>query len=874
MVPDRKTNRQIRAGFRLPALRVVSKPPPAMVDVYCFYNPERHAMRRLRLKNIWLYAGALMGLGVFLFLLDGIFPYRAVNMRIDRFQAVELAETFLKERGYDIDRYHVNVVMSGDMEAFVYLQQQFGYEAAVQMLRYKNRNGYDFYYRVIYFENLPRNAPQQQFHVLINGSGDIVGFDHVFPEQREWPRPDRAHLTREEALSIALAFLEKLDFNLEEFERDIFTTQRGEYRTDHIFRWRKRSQYNESYVQLTLRVQGDELGSYHIDFHLPDKDATEIRRFSGSIAFVNTVVSIFILCAVGIFSLGYFLKKYHEGEVEVRRGMILFAILWIGAILLAMIRFRSNAWGTSIGELSADGVALFIFLLLVLVIRPFLSLFGFTAWSVGEALGRQDHAQKFRAIDGLFHGKFGTIHLAWSILRGYCAGLTLLGITAVLFWLAIHYGNSITGITGYHGLITSSCPLFIPPLAAVTGSLLAEIIFRLFTNLSFFQFLKNRILSVLLSAVLWAFFVPSFWNINLDVYPIFHALTIWFLIGVFLGFVFWKYDFLTVLIANFTVMGVMQTVPLVTSASPVHMIHGIIALTFLALPMIFMFRGFVRKEHFVYKAELVPAHIRRITERVRMSKELEIARQVQMRLLPKTSPAIPGFDISGVCIPAKETGGDYFDFIDLGPDKLGIVIGDVSGKGVPAAIYMTLTKGIVQSHADSILSPADVLVKVNNLLYKTIDRDSFVSLFYAILDYKKKSIIYARAGHNPVLYYQKRTDRCHLLEPEGIALGLERGEVFRKVIRQKEVSLEAGDLMVFYTDGFTEAMNIHREEFGEERLVTLIRKYHDKTVDQLYHTIMRDIKHFVRDAPQHDDMTVVFVKGTGENCQKEKDGMQ
>jgi serine phosphatase RsbU (regulator of sigma subunit) len=318
---------------------------------------------------------------------------------------------------------------------------------------------------------------------------------------------------------------------------------------------------------------------------------------------------------------------------------------------------------------------------------------------------------------------------------------------------------------------------------------------------------------------------------------------------------------MTVITANFVTVGVFLTLPLLTSQANQVFIQGFVSLALLSLPLIIMTLGFIKRQTFTYKPDMTPNHIRRITERVRMSKELEIARQVQMRLLPKISPSVPGFEISGVCIPAKEVGGDYFDFIELGDSRLGIVIGDVSGKGVPAAIYMTLTKGIVQSHADDYISPKDVLVKVNNLLYKTIDKDSFVSLFYAVLDFKKKTLFYSRAGHNPLIHFQKKDGSCDMLEPDGIALGLEKGDLFSKIISEKKIQLQPGDLMVFYTDGFTEAMNRNREEYGEVRLIDIIRKSHDQSIDGIYNAILKDIRQFVKDTPQHDDMTVVLLKG-------------
>src|SRR5262249_22037916 len=138
------------------------------------------------------------------------------------------------------------------------------------------------------------------------------------------------------------------------------------------------------------------------------------------------------------------------------------------------------------------------------------------------------------------------------------------------------------------------------------------------------------------------------------------------------------------------------------------------------VPAVVGFIGLSRRERFEFKGSDLPEHVKRISERARMTRELEIARQVQIGLLPRSDPKVPGFDISGLCVPAEEVGGDYYDFIHLSDRKIGIAIGDVSGKGVPAAIYMTLTKGVLQSHAEGNIHPRDVLIKVNSLMYRTI----------------------------------------------------------------------------------------------------------------------------------------------------------
>ncbi len=818
------------------------------------------AMKTIDWKStIGLIAFAVIGLVIFCLLLDTFYPYKGANVRIGRSQAIEVAQDFMDEQEYDLYGFNRSMVMQYDDEAFIYLQKKFGLEVAQEMLRYKPWNGYDFMWRVFWFENVPSSASQERFAVLISGPGDIVGFHHDVP--MDWPYSDDVHLTEEEALRIAGDFLEQRRVDSFEFQKDIFTSQVLENRTDYTFRWRRDSDFDESFVTLVVGVQGQEVGHFEFYYRPPEKEATVIKQQSGNEYFFKQVIPTTVLFLIGLILFAVFLKKYHEGEIGVRTGGLVFLLMWVSFLIQAILKFRVQAFGMTLGELSYDGVAMFLFIISMLIVRPFLSIFGFMAWSVGESLTRERYGQKLAAIDGIINRHVSTLDFARSALRGYCAGFIALGLMALLFSSALNRLGCTTRIAGYQSILSVPLAFLIPVLTAVSGSLLSELVFRLFGNMFIYRHLKIKVVAVIITAALWSFFVPAFWGIHVSLYPMNYEILAWFIVGLFFGFLFWKYDLLTVIIANFVCMGVMQTLPFITSPAESLFLGGVVSLVLLSLPLVFMVRGFIKKEQFTYHADLVPRHIRRITERVRMTKELEIARQVQMRLLPKKRPVVPGFDVSGMCIPAKETGGDYFDFIEMGDSKLGIVIGDVSGKGVPAAIYMTLTKGIIQSHSDNAVSPRDVLVKVNNLLYRTIDRDAFVSLFYAILDSEKKTIVYSRAGHNPVLHFRCAEEQCHLLEPNGIALGLERGDIFNRVIKENTIHLDAGDLLVFYTDGFTEAMNRRREEYGEERLMQIIQKNHTQPVDDIYEAILRDIRRFVGDMPQQDDMTMIFIKG-------------
>ncbi len=301
-------------------------------------------------------------------------------------------------------------------------------------------------------------------------------------------------------------------------------------------------------------------------------------------------------------------------------------------------------------------------------------------------------------------------------------------------------------------------------------------------------------------------------------------------------------------------------VPLLESRGPFFTGNGLAGAALLFAGLIVGLIGAWRGKEFKFTPEDEPAHIRRIKERTRLQKELEIARRVQLGLLPKTHPSIAGFDIAGACLPALEVGGDYFDYVHLPDDRVGIAIGDVSGKGVPAAIYMTLTKGILQSHAEESLSPKQVLSKVNHLMYRTIERSWYVSMFYAVLDSRRRVLRFARAGHNPAIVLHTGDNETKLLKTAGIGLGLEVGEIFTKTLVEGELPLSSGDTLIFYTDGFTEAMNSDLEEFGDQRFVDLLRQRCNGSARDLLQTAFDEVKAFAGDHPQHDDMTMVVLK--------------
>jgi serine phosphatase RsbU (regulator of sigma subunit) len=247
-------------------------------------------------------------------------------------------------------------------------------------------------------------------------------------------------------------------------------------------------------------------------------------------------------------------------------------------------------------------------------------------------------------------------------------------------------------------------------------------------------------------------------------------------------------------------------------------------------------------------------------ERERLSNELEIAHQVQMRLLPDEIPIVKGYAIAALCEPAKEVGGDYYDFIKIGEDKIGLVIGDVTGKGLPAAIYMTLVKGIFQSYAENNSSPADVLKKINRLVYQIIQNGVFVTMLYGILDIKNNKFTFSRAGHELPLIYKASEKKAYSDKTVGMALGFEKGDVFSSSIEEITINLDKGDTVLLYTDGVTEANNKFNEEYGKERIQDFVEENGSQNSARLLELFHEDVKNFCLGTEQFDDMTIVVIQ--------------
>ena len=257
--------------------------------------------------------------------------------------------------------------------------------------------------------------------------------------------------------------------------------------------------------------------------------------------------------------------------------------------------------------------------------------------------------------------------------------------------------------------------------------------------------------------------------------------------------------------------------------------------------------------------------LKQSAEKRRLEEELRIARDIQMSLLPSGPVTIPGLAVTAMCRPAREVGGDYYDFMPLGEHRLGVIVADVSGKGTSAAFYMAELKGLILSLSPIYQSPKRLLIEVNRILSVTLDNGTFITMTYAVVDLEARTLTYVRAGHTPLIYVPAngQAPRCsQVLIPDGLVAGLNLEDIeerFAALLEERTLSIAAGDLFVLYTDGITEAMNEESDLFGEDRLSQLVADHADLPSDELQARILGDVEAFVGRAEQHDDMTIVLL---------------
>ncbi|MGC8724692.1 MAG: PP2C family protein-serine/threonine phosphatase [Acidobacteriota bacterium] len=549
--------------------------------------------------------------------------------------------------------------------------------------------------------------------------------------------------------------------------------------------------------------------------------------------------SWFFLVLVLLF---LFFQKLRRDEVDFQHAQRV-GLLAAG---LTFLRFASNPEG---GILQT---------VLVAAVVSVLSAFFFgLLWGVAESFLRQTFQDRLRLIDLLFEGQLNVRELGRQLLWAGGLSLLLLGPIAAIFWAGMTWRSlgitlvpapfSLTNLHFPGGLAGNA--LFGPlPSAVVLSALFLGVVYPI-CRLRFGAWVAGVLFSLL-----FALAVPWFFPVGPSVLA--YALSL--MTGALTFLVMETSDALAAA-AVLVAPKVVENLSLLFTAQDA----SIRLQTWLGVAALLLFLGalgytaiFGRPLQGIEHYE--PAYLLRMRERERFARELEIAKGIQERFLPKETPEIPGFAMSGMCLPAMEVGGDYYDFLPLPGGKWLLLLGDVSGKGVRAGFYMTLTKGILHAIAYSEGSHTEILRRLNGIFGRLSESGIFLTLCAVVLDPSTRELELISAGHNPPLLV--RGGKVEVLTPRGLILGVMDDDFFMKSLHDVHLAMEDGDVLLLYTDGVTEAMDREGEEFGMERLTASLENHAIRRPEEVLKAVLDEVGRFQRGAPQTDDLTMLVLQ--------------
>jgi serine phosphatase RsbU (regulator of sigma subunit) len=802
--------------------------------------PSRSPTPRTR-ENVLLLVIGLVGAGVFWLLFPQVQPMAHLGLRLDRGQAWQVADAAVREAGLSPERYtqrNMRLTVRGSLLSF-YQARDIPPDTQAHIETF----GPLAFWDVVYVHPETR----EQVLVQVSRMGEVFRLERRLPDDVQG-----AALSLAQAQVLAEVFLQdSLGLRLADYALVNAESQQQPRRIDHTLVW-EQALPDSLTARLTMVVQGDRIGTWSKWVDLPEAFHTRSAARMGT-SDLFPFWQVILALVVFIVALIVFAVRFRASEIGVRNGLVvalvtLLILVAYFSLILPFIRHDGLADPnpfTQISRMAGIGLnTLFITLML------------FCVWNSGESISREVWPEKLQSLDGLFARRFFFPSLGRDLLHGLSGGFATLG-TWYMLALVFRQLPDVWAIPSQGELFTLSAytPVGINALQASLGALQGTAYAFLFMLPFLKRRLRNTGLAVLLTLIPFGFLFSET-TILLDRWA-------GGLVSILSGIVTYSFALRYSLLASFVMQMVAGMLPLslmllyqpnvyfqVAGGLDLAFVLGLLAYGYLART-----RGVALDEQAVQ-----PAYTRFITERERLKLELDIARKAQLRMLPQHIPQTKGLDIAAFCEPAREVGGDYFDFFRFDERRLGIAVGDVSGKGMPAALYMTMLKGFLQSKADETVSPRDILIHVNRKFRQSADPGTFVTLLFGVIDLEQGLFTFARAGHNPVVIYRADDQSLYLLQPPGLGIGLESGRVFDRIIREETFALQPGDTILLYTDGLTEARNPQGEEFGEDRVREFVRTGADGNAEQALHALRHAFDSFVGNAEPHDDLTCMVVK--------------
>jgi len=249
-----------------------------------------------------------------------------------------------------------------------------------------------------------------------------------------------------------------------------------------------------------------------------------------------------------------------------------------------------------------------------------------------------------------------------------------------------------------------------------------------------------------------------------------------------------------------------------------------------------------------------------LAEKLLTKDELEIARTIQFSLYPVTNPKLKHLDVASYFLPAHDVGGDYFDYALDGARRFTVILGDVSGKGIPAALYAMKLQALFEVLGKGSLGPKQMLVEMNDVISERIERNYFITAVIGVVDLQNKRLVLARAGHNHPLHYSANTKTTRWLKPNGMGIGMGRGATFDGILEETDLDLGPGDVLLFYTDGVSEAMNAGGDVYGYDNMERVLKENANLPAARIKEQLLASVAEFRQGTPFADDATLVVTK--------------
>jgi sigma-B regulation protein RsbU (phosphoserine phosphatase) len=779
-------------------------------------------------------------------------PYGGIRLPFDANGIKDRSEQLLSELGVDVAGLRGDVALKADRPLIRQTQQKFGIERSNELLReqvpgyywevrWKKPASIDLAVSSERREDVSKQAEQVaalikgEIYLHLDTHGRVLELERKVPDSLMLPS-----VSRRDAEALARSYLKQFtaiggcisDTATVESEKQVEQPRRMDFQ----FVWSTTSPQLGNPIKVRVSVAGNLVSRFEAAATIPD----EFTKKGDEQALEIVLAIVYIIIVIGMIVIAF--RRFRSYEIGFRLAMVVGVITALAFDLDIYLTMQREGGWSMVASLLIPPI--FIGGAFVLV------------WAVSESAVREVWKKKFISLDLLLKGHVIHSRVGESVIRGIA-----LGVASAAVWLVtvlIADGFVHLWITSANAITLQGFGVFAPWLYILPHGLRVNVFQYAIFILFVVSLLRKRINSALV-LVLVAALVLGFATLG-HLFPLLVGIVIQTLVAAVWVWTFYRYDVLASFLSLYTFTVVQEAAGLFVVGNPTYTDSGSVILGVLGALVVGSLATLARKKEITDFDAITPAFAHHITERQRLQQELEIARNVQMSFLPKSNPEVSELDIASRCAPALEVGGDYYDFIELGDGRLGVAVGDVSGKGTQAAFFMTLTKGFLRALAKVSNSPSSVLTQVNKLFYENVDRGVFISMVYGIFDTKQCTLTLARAGHNPVIMQKTQAEEVQVVNPSGLALGLDGGETFSKAIQEMKLPFQKGDLFVFYTDGFPEAMNKAREEFGEERLCQTIQKCARGSAAEVMEGVFAETRRFVGRAKQHDDMTIVVVK--------------